>query len=151
MDSRFRFVSHAVAGILFSFAMLCWVANAAAQASRVAGTVEGTVKDTSGGAIPGAEVLLRNTSTSQSRLVTTDEEGFFRAEQLPVGNYEVRVEQRGFAGYKQTDTVLSLGQTMRLDIVLVPASVSEAVTVKAQPSAMDPSQTSVVSCAEPAQ
>jgi hypothetical protein len=100
MDCRFRFVSHAVAGILFSFAMLCWAGNAAAQASRVAATVEGTVRDTSGGAIPGAGVLLRNTSTSQSRLVTTDEQGFFRAEQLPVGVLPqsfapMRIEIRG--------------------------------------------------------
>ena len=101
MDGRLRFVSYGVAGILFSFAMLCCAGNAAAKASRVAATVEGTVRDSSGGAIPGAGVLLRNTCTSQSRLVTTDEEGFFRAEQLPVGNYEVRVEQRGFAVYKQ--------------------------------------------------
>ena len=108
MDRRLRFVSYGVPGILFSFAMLCCAASAA-QASRVAATVEGTVRDSSGGAIPGAEVLLRNTSASQSRLVTADEEGFFRAEQLPVGNYEVRVEQRGFAVYKQINVVLSLG------------------------------------------
>jgi hypothetical protein len=40
---------------------------------------------------------------------------------------------------------LSLGQTVRLDIVLFPASASEKVTVSAQPSALDTSQTSVVS------
>jgi outer membrane receptor for ferrienterochelin and colicin len=125
--------------------MLCCAANGAAQASRVAATVEGTVRDSSGGAIHGAGILLRNTSTNQSRLVAADEEGFFRAEQLAVGNYEVRVEQRGFAVYKQLNVLLGLGQTMRLDIVLVPASQSEAVTVKAQPSAIDASQTSVVS------
>ena len=109
IDGRLRFVSYGVAGILFSFLMLCCAANGAAQASRVAATVEGTVRDSSGGAIHGAGILLRNTSTNQSRLVAADEEGFFRAEQLAVGNYEVRVEQRGFAVYKQINVVLSLG------------------------------------------
>ena len=41
--------------------------------------------------------------------------------------------------------VLSLGQNLHLDIVLSPASTSEQVTVSAQPSAIDTSQTSVVS------
>jgi hypothetical protein len=40
---------------------------------------------------------------------------------------------------------LSLGQTVHLDIVLSPASASEKITVSAQPSAIDTSQTSVVS------
>jgi len=55
------------------------------------------------------------------------------------------VEQAGFALYRHTGVVLSLGQTVHLDIVLSPASASEKVTVSAQPSAIDTSQTSVVS------
>jgi len=39
----------------------------------------------------------------------------------------------------------SLGQTVHLDLVLAPASASEQVTVNAQPSSLDPSQSSVVS------
>jgi outer membrane receptor for ferrienterochelin and colicin len=76
--------------------------------------------------------------------VTTDEQGFFRAEQLAVGTYEVRVEQTGFAPYRQAGIEASLGQTIHLDIVLAPASTSEQVMVTAQPSSLDPSQTSVV-------
>jgi len=72
-------------------------------------------------------------------------QGFFRAEQLAVGTYEVRVEETGFAPYRQTGLGASLGQTVHLDIVLAPASASEQVTVNAQPSSLDPSQSSVVS------
>jgi hypothetical protein len=88
---------------------------------------------------------LHNPRTNQSRTVTVDEQGFFRAGQLAVGTYEVRVEEAGFAPYRQTGVVLSLGQTVHLGIVLSPASASEKVTVSAQPSAIDTSQTSVVS------
>jgi len=83
--------------------------------------------------------------TNQSRTVTTDEQGFFRAEQLAVGAYEVRVEQTGFAPYRQAGVGASLGQTVHLEIVLAPASASEQVTVNAQLSSLDPSQSSVVS------
>src|SRR5580704_7527755 len=103
-----------------------------AQGSRVAAALEGTVRDSSGAAISGATVVVRNVSTNQSRDTETNEEGTFHAEALPVGSYEVRVEQAGFAPYRQTDLDLTLGQTTHLDIVLVPMSLSEKVSVNAQ-------------------
>src|SRR5712664_1763739 len=138
-------VRHVAIGIAVSFALLFCTADAAAQASRVAATLEGIVHDTSGAVIPNSKVTLRNPLTNQSRTVTTDEQGFFRAEQLAIGPYEVRVEQTGFAPYRQAGVGASLGQTVHLDIVLAPASASEQVTVNAQPSSLDPSQSSVVS------
>src|SRR5256884_8350151 len=47
--------------------------------------------------------------------------------------------------YRRAGVVASLGQTVHLDIVLAPASAAEQVTVNAQPSSLDPSQSSVVS------
>src|SRR6267154_1410117 len=132
-------------GIAVSFALLFCAAVVAAQASRVGATLEGTVTDTSGAVIPNSKVTLHNALTNQSRTVTTDEQGFFRAEQLAVGAYEVRVEQTGFAPYRQAGVGASLGQTVHLEIVLAPAAASEQVTVNAQLSSLDPSQSSVVS------
>lgn len=107
------------------FATLLCARGATPQVSRVAATLEGTVRDSSGAAIAGSSVSVRNTFTSQSRTITSDEQRFFRAEQLAVGPYKVRVEQPGFALYQHTGVVLSLGQTIHLDIVLSPASASE--------------------------
>jgi outer membrane receptor for ferrienterochelin and colicin len=145
LTCRLLSVRRVVIGIAASFALLFSAPDAAAQASRVGATVEGTVRDTSGAVIHSSTVTLHNSLTNQSRTVTTDEEGFFRAEQLAVGTYEVRVEQTGFAPYRQAGVGASLGQTVHLDIVLAPASASEQVTVSAQPSSLDPSQSSVVS------
>jgi len=136
---------HIAIGVAVSFALLFCAAGAAAQASRVGATLEGIVSDTSGAVIPNSKVTLHNPLTNQSRTVTTDEQGFFRAAQLAVGTYEVRVEQTGFAPYRRAGVVASLGQTVHLDIVLAPASAAEQVTVNAQPSSLDPSQSSVVS------
>ena len=138
-------VRHVAIGIAISFALLFWAADGVAQASRVGATVEGVVRDTSGAVIPTSKVTVYNPFTNQSRTVTADEQGFFRAEQLSVGTYEVRVEQTGFAPYRRSDVGASLGQTVHLAIVLAPASASEQVTVNAQPSPLDPSQSSVVS------
>src|SRR5712672_971399 len=136
---------HLAIAIAVSLALLFSVPHAAAQASRVGATLEGTVSDTSGAVMPDSKVTLHNPLTNQSRTVTTNEQGFFRAEQLSVGTYEVRVEQTGFAPYRGTGIAASLGQTVHLDIVLAPASASEQVAVNAQPSSLDPSQSSVVS------
>jgi len=135
----------AVIEMAISSALLLCGPHAFAQASRVAASLEGTVNDSSRAVIPQATIALRNTVTTQSRVVRTDDQGFFRADQLAVGTYEVRVEHPGFAPYHHTGVVLSLGQTIHLDIVLSPASASEELTVTAQPSALDTAQTSVVS------
>ncbi len=134
----------AVAAVL-SFLILVRASGAGGQASKVGATLDGTVSDSSSAVIPQATITVRNTLTNQSRTVTTDDQGFFRADQLAVGTYEVRLEHPGFTPYRHTGVVLSLGQTIHLDIVLAPASASAEVTVSAQPSAIDKSQTSVVS------
>jgi hypothetical protein len=138
-------VRRAVVEMAISSALLLGGPNASAQASRVAASLEGTVSDSSRAVIPQATIALRNTLTTQSRAIRTDDQGFFRADQLAVGTYEVRVEHPGFAPYHHAGVVLSLGQTIHLDILLSPASASEEVTVTAQPSTLDTSQTSVVS------
>jgi hypothetical protein len=119
--------------------------DANAQGSRVAAALEGTVRDGSGAAIPGAAVIVRNVSTNQVRDLMTNEEGTFHAESLPVGSYEVRVDQPGFAPYRHGDLDLTLGQTTHLDIVLVPAAISEKVSVNTEQQSFEVSQASVVS------
>src|SRR5215470_2325042 len=117
-NSRLHYLLLVVVGLFVLILRGFCAPDASAQVSRVGATLEGTIRDGSGAAIAGSQVAVRNTLTSQSRTATTDEQGFFRAEQLTVGTYEVRVEQAGFAPYHHTSVVLSLGQTIHLDIVL---------------------------------
>jgi outer membrane receptor for ferrienterochelin and colicin len=120
-------------------------ATATAQTLKTSGTLEGTISDSSGGRIPGVKVNLRQTDTNQTRVVYTDDQGFFRSTDLPVGTYEVRIENPGFAPYLHTGVDLDVGITAHLDVVLPAASVSTKVTVSAQPSPIDATQTSVTS------
>src|SRR5882762_9048233 len=138
---RLRLARHVAISLILSG---LFVLGAVGQRSRTGGTLQGTVTDSSGTVIPNAKVTLRNTLTNQTRTVETNDQGFFRAE-LAVGTYEMRAAQPGFAPYQHAPLQLSLGQTVYLEIVLAPASESASVTVNAQPSVMDTSQTSVVS------
>ena len=152
---RFTFVYHQVVDamitprrfvpVILSLLLFLSAPKSGAQTSSVGGTLEGSLTDSSGAVIVGVEVRLRNIATNQIRTVRTDEQGFFRAAELAVGVYEVRVERAEFAPYLHTGVMLSLGQTVRLDIVLAPAAGTTRVTVTDQPSPIDPSQTSVTS------
>ena len=134
--------------VLFSLGLVLAVQSApecTAQTSGVDATLEGIIRDTSGAVVVGAEVRLRNPATNQIRTTATDGEGLFRVGALPVGTYEVRVEHPGFAPYVHSDIRLSIGQTMPLEISLVPASVTSQVNVTAQPPPIDLSQTAATS------
>jgi outer membrane receptor protein involved in Fe transport len=77
--------------------------------------------------------------------VYTDDQGFFRATDLLVSTYEVRIEDARFAPYLHTGVDLGVGTTVHLDVVLQAAGVTAQVTVSAQPPPIDPGQTSVTS------
>src|SRR5215471_16400439 len=92
-----------------SVAVIALVGVCAAQTSRVAGALQGTVIDQSGTAIAGAAVTLRNLGTNQRRWTSTNLEGSFRASELYVGQYELRVDSPGFSPYVNQGVVISIG------------------------------------------
>lgn len=123
------------------FAILTFATAGSAQISRVAGAVQGTVTDQSAGAVAGARISLRNEGTNETRTITANSEGAFRAGELPVGQYELRVESRGFSRYVNNALVVSVGAVVQLSIHLAPASVRQQITVSQQPPPIDSTQT----------
>src|SRR5438445_1678328 len=121
--------------------VLALVFSCAAQTSRVAGAIQGSVVDQSGSAVAGAIATLRNQGTNQTRTILTNAEGFFRAGELPVGQYELRVEFPGFSPYVNTVIAVSIGRVVQVTVRLAPATVREQITVSKQPTTIDPTQT----------
>lgn len=120
-------------------------ATFAGQMSRTSAVLEGVVSDKSGAAIEGVEIKLRNAGTGSIRSTRTDERGFFRASELPVGSYEVAISQPGFALYFHPGITLSVGQIGHLDIHLSLATAVKKITVTDQPSILNPSDTTITS------
>src|SRR2546426_9561490 len=114
-----------------------------AQISKTGATLEGTVSDSSGAFIQGASVHIRDTATGWVRVLTTDDQGLFRASELPVGTYDLTVNHPGLAPYFHVGVRLTIGQTARLDIRLQPATQVEKITVSDQPTLINPSETTV--------
>src|SRR5262245_29783605 len=82
-------------------------------ASQTSARVSGTIKDPNGAVVAGAQITLRGTI---SRAVLTDEKGDFTLQNVPPGDYELRVSSNGFAEQSQRLTVSGEGQ--KLDIQL---------------------------------
>lgn len=113
-----------------------------AQTQSNTGQIEGIVSDSTGAAVPGAEVRLRNVETNLTRSLTTDNSGFYQAALLPIGVWDVAVTATGFAPYRQTGVQLSTGQVLSVNIKLELASTSTEVTVAANAALIETSQVS---------
>src|SRR5512146_2818261 len=66
------------------------------SAQAVRGTIQGTVTDASGGALPGVAVETKNIATGVSQMAVTNAEGRYTAPDLPLGEYEVTASLAGF-------------------------------------------------------
>jgi len=95
------------------------------------GTIAGTVKDSSGGAIPGAAIRVVNESTSGSTEAVSGDGGVYRVEGLAPGRYRVEAVLDGFET-AIAQVVLSEGQISTNDLTLSPARFSQSVVVTAR-------------------
>ncbi len=93
------------------------------------GTILGTVTDPNGAVVPGARVTARNTGTGIQRGTYTDAEGNYTLSELPIGTYEVSVEQSGFQSSRITNVVVEVSAEKRVDSALVVAGADSVVTV----------------------
>jgi hypothetical protein len=101
--------------------------NGNAQTFR--GTILGTVTDSSGAAVSGATVSVKNTGTGLLRTVTTDDDGNYSAPELPIGTYSVTVEKSGFKVGVVNGISVEVSTERRADVVLQPGDVSQTVEV----------------------
>ena len=82
-----------------------------ALAQATTGSITGAVTDQTGAVIAGAMVTVRNTDTNIIRTGLSNEIGLFSFPALPIGNYEVTIEQGGFGKVVRGPVVLTLNQT----------------------------------------
>lgn len=115
-----------------------------ARAQTITATLEGRVADSAGAVIPGASVTAVNDSTGFSRSAVTSEVGEYRILLLPVGNYTVTVEMKGFRREAKKIT-LQIGQTASLDFTLQVGEVTQEVVVEERGALLEPTRTTVAS------
>ncbi len=96
------------------------------------GRISGSVTDPTGAAVPGVKVTIVNAGTQAARMVTTDNRGFYVAENLPIGSYQVAVEHPGFRKETRGGYQLAADGHITADFTLQVGEASQTVEVMAQ-------------------
>jgi hypothetical protein len=94
-------------------------------------TITGTIRDSSGAAVPKAKVQVKNEGTGVARETSSNESGSYTVSNIPAGNYAVTVEAQGFKKYQSNGNVLGANIPLGVDVALTIGGVNEVVTVTA--------------------
>ena len=105
-----------------------------ARAQQTLGSLNGTVTDVSGAAVPGASVTATSEQTGLTRSTKSHGDGYWEILNLPIGTYHVTVTAPGFetTDYPRITVRAGLATTIP-HIALKPGQVTTSITVSANP------------------
>ena len=109
--------------------LLTFSLSVVVSAQTFRGTILGTVTDPNGALVAGAKVTAKNTSTSLERSTISDDAGNYTIAELPIGPYEVRVEQSGFVPSVVSNVSVEVASERRVDVKLNVAGAETVVTI----------------------
>jgi hypothetical protein len=95
----------------------------------VAATITGRVTDPSGAAVAGAKVTATSIERGVAYPTNSNGEGYYNLPSVPVGAYNVKVENPGFQTATQSNIVLQMNQVAKMDFQLVVGNVQTTVEV----------------------
>ena len=121
MTTKFK---HILASLI-----VCLMVTGIAWAQGATATINGQVTDASGGAIAGATVTATDLDRGTTWPTQTNGEGYFNLPHLPVGDYDVKVEAKGFQTTIQRAVQLVLDQVAKIDFQVTLGSVTQTVEV----------------------
>lgn len=101
----------------------------AIRAQLTEGVLAVTVKDSSGAAVQGARVTLKDAATGAEANEVTDDIGYARLPHLAPGKYQLRVSATGFKTLVSEGVLISVNTVNSQTVVLQVGSVSETVEV----------------------
>ncbi len=143
-DARFRQL-HSIGRCDILFAAVLMVASCLvapfAGAQSTGGRIRGTVMDPSGGAVPSANVMLKNEATGGERTTQSGGNGEYVFLEVPVGKYTVELQLTGFKKYVRKSVTLELNQILTLDIPLQLGGSTDVVEVTGAPPLVDTTST----------
>src|SRR5262249_31627038 len=121
LNRVFRLVS--IVLMIFAVARSC--------RADVTGSILGVVHDRSGAVVAAAKVIALNVQTNLKQETVSGSEGSFRILALPVGDYKLTVEAKGFRTFVETGIVVKVNDELRFEVTLDVGTVSDTVEVAA--------------------
>lgn len=122
---------------------VCMATGATMYAQLPSSTVYGSVKDPQGAPIAGAQVTITSIAQGLSRQVVTNIEGLYVIPSLPIGRYDMKIEERGFETIEFQDVVLEAGKTVTLNRTLSIAKANTVANVTAMNQSVNLSQSMI--------
>ena len=125
-------VNRSVLSVRFTLVLvfvLAFLSGNVLLAQQATAVLTGAVKDASGAVIVGAKVTLKNTQTNATRNATTDKDGGYLFNLVPIGTYDLKIEEAGFDTYIRKGITLEINQNARLDVALRIGKASQVVEV----------------------
>jgi len=113
------------------------------QAATASSSLAGTVTDSSGAVVVGANVTATDIATGTTRSSATSDTGSYRFDLLPPGVYAVKVSRPGFAAITADRVELLIARTTTQNFTLKPGVESQTVTVTGEAPVLDQEKTSV--------
>jgi hypothetical protein len=108
-----------------------------AHAQQATAQLSGTVKDPSGAVVVGAKATLRNPNTNVARTTLSSKDGLYLFTLVPIGTYELSIDQTGFEKYLQKGITLEINQNARQDVVLKIGTAGQVVEVQGNVTQVD--------------
>ena len=96
------------------------------------GSIEGQIKDESGGGLAGARVAARQENTGFTRTAVSDDAGAYHIEQVTPGTYSIEVQRDGFRPAVASHVTVEVQQQATLDFSLKVGAAHDSVEVKAR-------------------
>ena len=128
-QEKFTLAGTLAIGLLVSMGMM------SGQVST--GTITGTVTDSSGGLIPNAQVSAIEIDTNFETRLTTNADGYYRAQSLMPGNYRVTFQAQGFKRTVQSGIILRVGDVLPVNTILEIGQMTDSVQVAAQSTLLE--------------
>ena len=113
----------------------------AQELSSVKGGLSGVVTDSSGAAIPGAELTV--TGAADTRSVTSDASGHFVVGNLTPGMYQIKVQKEGFKIAEAKNVEVVINRSSSVNLLLQPGTVAETIEVSASSVEVDTNSTAI--------
>ena len=115
--------------------LVLWILTAISLAQNPRGSVRGTVQDVTGARIASARIVVQSADSAVQRETSSEDRGEFRVDDLPPGQYRLRVMATGFAPAR-ADVRIVVSSVREVTVTLRPLATPETVTVEAKTSSI---------------
>lgn len=126
---RRNFMGRGISVVVLVILALAVVAAPRVFAQETTGGIQGTVKDTTGAVVPGAQVAIAGAKLVGGQTTKTNSAGFYRFENLPPGTYDLTITAKGFQTIRRPGLAIQVGSLPTVDLVLKLGEASTTIEV----------------------